>query len=152
GRAALATAGISAGAFKPFEVLVEGNGTPQELQTIATRAGSSAGVAGAVAPTGWRTKGAALVEAIPAADGAASKSKRAISALQKTVLPKLASATGTRITLGGVAAEDRDFVHAVYGNFPYVLLFVVILTYILLARAFRSLVLPLKAVILNLVS
>jgi RND superfamily putative drug exporter len=40
----------------------------------------------------------------------------------------------------------------VYGNFPYVLLFVVLLTYILLARAFRSLILPLKAVILNLVS
>ena len=42
--------------------------------------------------------------------------------------------------------------HAVYGKFPYVLLFVLILTYILLARAFRSVVLPLKAVILNLVS
>ena len=42
--------------------------------------------------------------------------------------------------------------HAVYGNFPYVLLFVVLLTYVLLARAFRSLLLPLKAVILNLVS
>jgi putative drug exporter of the RND superfamily len=40
----------------------------------------------------------------------------------------------------------------VYGNFPYVLLFVIVLTYILLARAFRSLILPLKAVILNLVS
>ena len=56
------------------------------------------------------------------------------------------------MTLGGVAAEDQDFVHAVYGNFPYVLLFVVVLTYVLLARAFRSLILPLKAVILNLVS
>src|SRR5207245_1954431 len=51
-----------------------------------------------------------------------------------------------------VAAEDRDFVKAVYSNFPYVLGFVVLLTFILLARAFRSLVLPLKAVILNLVS
>jgi RND superfamily putative drug exporter len=40
----------------------------------------------------------------------------------------------------------------VYGNFPYVLAFVVILTFILLTRAFRSLVLPLKAVILNLIS
>ena len=39
-----------------------------------------------------------------------------------------------------------------YGKFPFVLLFVLILTYILLARAFRSLLLPLKAVILNLVS
>ena len=50
------------------------------------------------------------------------------------------------MTLGGVAAEDQDFVHAVYGNFLYVLAFVILLTYILLARAFRSLVLPLKAV------
>jgi putative drug exporter of the RND superfamily len=43
-------------------------------------------------------------------------------------------------------------VHAVYGNFIWVLLFVIGLTYILLMRAFRSLILPLKAVVLNLVS
>ena len=42
--------------------------------------------------------------------------------------------------------------HAVYGNFPYVLAFVIILTLILLARAFRSIVLAIKAAILNLVS
>jgi len=40
----------------------------------------------------------------------------------------------------------------VYSNFPYVLGFVVLLTFILLMRAFRSIVLPLKAVILNLIS
>ena len=49
-------------------------------------------------------------------------------------------------------AVDRDFVHAVYGNFPYVLAFVLILTLILLTRAFRSIVLPIKAAILNLLS
>ena len=38
-------------------------------------------------------------------------------------------------------AEDRDFVHAVYSKFPYVLGFVVLLTFILLSRAFRSVVL-----------
>src|SRR5204862_5590538 len=59
---------------------------------------------------------------------------------------------GTDAALGGVAAEDRDFVKAVYSNFPYVLGFVVLVTFILLARAFRSLLLPLKAVILNLLS
>ena len=59
---------------------------------------------------------------------------------------------GTNATLGGVPAVDRDFVHAVYGNFPYVLAFVLVLTLILLTRAFRSIVLPIKAVILNLVS
>src|SRR5439155_399952 len=52
----------------------------------------------------------------------------------------------------GISPEDRDFVHAVYGKFPYVLAFVIILTFVLLMRAFRSIVLPLKAVVLNLVS
>ena len=59
---------------------------------------------------------------------------------------------GTDATLGGVPAVDRDFIHAVYGNFPYVLAFVLIFTLILLTRAFRSIVLPIKAAILNLIS
>ena len=42
--------------------------------------------------------------------------------------------------------------HAVYSKFPYVLGFVVLLTFILLSRAFRSVVLALKAVVLNLIS
>ena len=107
---------------------------------------------GAATPAGWTRSGAAIVEAIPSADGAAKSVRSVISNLQHNVLPQLQGQTGQRVTLGGVAPEDRDFVHAVYSNFPYVLLFVIILTYVLLARAFKSLVLPLKAVILNLVS
>jgi RND superfamily putative drug exporter len=152
GRQALDAAGISAGAFKPFEILVEGKPSGAQLKTITSRVAQTAGVAGAVAPTGWRTHGDALIEAIPAADGSSSAAKHTISRLEHDVLPAAAGQTGLRVTLGGVAAEDQDFVHAVYGNFPYVLLFVVLLTYLLLARAFRSLILPLKAVILNLVS
>jgi RND superfamily putative drug exporter len=72
--------------------------------------------------------------------------------VRSTISNVRAELDGTGGTLGGVAAEDRDFVKAVYSNFPYVLGFVVLLTFVLLARAFRSLVLPLKAVILNLVS
>ncbi len=42
------------------------------------------------------------------------------------MLPELERELGgaTRLTLGGVAPEDRDFVHAVYGKFPLVLAFV----------------------------
>ena len=77
-----------------------------------------------------------------------------ISELQDTTLPAAEKQAGSGVvaTLGGAAPEERDFVHAVYGNFPYVLLFVIVLTFILLARAFRSIVLPAKAVILNLIS
>jgi RND superfamily putative drug exporter len=46
----------------------------------------------------------------------------------------------------------QDYFRAVYKNFPYVLALIAAITYILLVRAFRSLLLPLKAVLLNLVS
>ncbi len=151
GREALATAGISPGVMKPFQILVEGGATPNKLESVVSTVAATPGVAGAAAPEQWRRGGTAIVEAFPAADGAARSMRPVISDLQDHVLPGLQSG-GSRVTLGGVAAEDRDFVHAVYGNFPYVLLFVIVLTYILLARAFRSLILALKAVILNLIS
>jgi uncharacterized membrane protein YdfJ with MMPL/SSD domain len=140
GRQVLADAGISAGVMKPFVVLVRG-GDPEAL---AARLRSVEGVAGAVAPPAWRHGTYALVEAFPSSDGATESVRSTISRV-KRALPPSAS-------LGGVAPEDRDFVHAVYGNFPYVLGFVVLLTFLLLTRAFRSLLLPLKAVILNLIS
>ena len=56
------------------------------------------------------------------------------------------------VTIGGEAAQGADFLDAVYGNFPLMIVLISVLTFILLARAFRSLVLPLKAVLLNLLS
>src|SRR5439155_14239916 len=78
-------------------------------------------------------------------DGASKQVRTTISDVRNEL-------KGSDATLGGVAPEDRDFVRAVYSNFPYVLGFVLLLTYILLARAFKSLVLALKAAVLNLVS
>jgi putative drug exporter of the RND superfamily len=85
------------------------------------------------------------VQAFPSVDGAAPE-------IQGIIDRANASLKETNASLSGVPAVDRDFVHAIYGNFPYVLAFVLVLTLILLARAFRSIVLPIKAVILNLVS
>jgi RND superfamily putative drug exporter len=150
----LTEAGISPGVLKPFVVLAENDGRPQVLQTIVRRLRETPGIVGAAAPPDWRKGDAALIEAFPAADGAAKSVRKTINNLQDDVLPALQTQVdaGTKLTLGGTAAEDRDFVHAVYGKFPYVLAFVIVLTFILLMRAFRSLFLPLKAVLLNLVS
>jgi putative drug exporter of the RND superfamily len=142
GRAALADAGISAGVMKPFVVLVEGGA---DRAPIVARLRRTPGVAAAVAPPDWRRGSSSLVEAFPTDDSASKEARTTISRVRSSL-------KGTSATLGGVAAEDRDFVKAVYSNFPYVLGFVVLLTFLLLARAFRSLVLPLKAVLLNLVS
>jgi RND superfamily putative drug exporter len=45
-----------------------------------------------------------------------------------------------------------DFINAVYGNFPLMVGLIALITFILLARAFRSILLPLKAVLLNVLS
>src|SRR2546430_5564784 len=54
--------------------------------------------------------------------------------------------------VGGNPAQAKDFVTAVYGNFPLMLGLIALLTFVLLARAFRSIVLAAKAVILNILS
>jgi RND superfamily putative drug exporter len=142
GRQVLADAGISPGVMKPFDVIVERGANPEP---VAAKLRSTPGIVGAVAPEDWRRGSTSIVEAFPSVDGASKQIRPIISRVHDEL-------SDTDATLGGIAAEDRDFVHAVYGNFPYVLGFVILLTYILLARAFRSLLLPLKAVILNLVS
>jgi len=156
GRQVLTDAGITAGIYKPFTVLVEGTSDPEKLAAVALAVGRAGGIAGATAPPGegWRSGNNALLEAFSSTDGSSKASRAVISDLQQRVLPaaEAAAGPGVVLTLGGSAPEERDFVHAVYGNFPWVLLFVIVLTFILLARAFRSIVLPLKAVILNLVS
>jgi len=156
GRQVLADAGITQGVFKPFAVLVEGTSDAQKLAAITAAVRGTSGVEGALAPTGpsWRRGDSSLLEAFSTTDASSKASRKVISDLQKRVLPAAAATAGAGVaaTLGGAAPEERDFVHAVYGNFGWVLLFVILLTFILLARAFRSIVLPLKAVILNLIS
>ncbi|HEY3551030.1 MAG TPA: MMPL family transporter [Gaiellaceae bacterium] len=144
GRTLLADAGISPGVMKPFVTLVENGGN---AQAIAAKERTVPGVVGATVPPGpaWHQGMNALVEAFPAIDGAAPGIQGVINRVNGEL-------EGTTATLGGVPAVDRDFVHAVYDNFPYVLAFVLVLTLVLLTRAFRSIVLPIKAAILNLVS
>jgi RND superfamily putative drug exporter len=150
----LTGSGISPGAVKPFIVLVEHNPGPTAVHTVVARLRATPGIDGAAAPPAWRKGTTALVEAIPSQDGAAKPVRQTIANLQHDVLPTLEQriGSGVRLTLGGIAPEDRDFVHAVYGKFPYVLAFVILLTFVLLMRAFRSVFLAIKAVVLNLIS
>jgi putative drug exporter of the RND superfamily len=142
GRDALTTAGITPGVLKPLDVLVERGGNPS---AVAQRLGGVDGITAVAAPKDWRKGDAALVEAFPAVDGADPR-------IQPIIDRSRAALNGTNATVGGTAAVGREIVHAIYGNFAYLLAFVLALTFILLARAFRSLVLALKAVILNLLS
>ena len=136
----LAAAGLGAGPLTPFDALVR-SGDPD---AVAEELASVDGVRAAVAPADWRRDGTALVTVLPADDGS--------SAEGRATLDRLRAVTPAGVAIGGLAAESADFVDAVYGNFPLLVALVSALTFVLLARAFRSLVLALKAVMLNVLS
>ena len=153
GAQVLTAAGITAGVHKPFQIVVEGDATPEQLQQVASRLDETEGIAGAAAPPDARADGLALVEAFSTTDGSSRETRTTIKRLKEDVVPAAESELGgAQVTLAGLPTSEREFIDAVYGNFPYVLLFVVLLTYVLLMRAFKSVLLPLKAVLLNLVS
>ena len=151
---ALEGSGLTPGAVKPFVVVIEGDASQSDVEEVATAMAGADGVSGAAAPPDWRREGIALVEAFPTVDGSDREIRGTISTLKDDVLPGVEATLppGTEVTLAGVPSAERDFVDAVYGKFPYVLAFVILLTFILLTRAFRSVFLAVKAVILNLVS
>ncbi|HEX8995170.1 MAG TPA: MMPL family transporter [Ktedonobacterales bacterium] len=59
---------------------------------------------------------------------------------------------GMRVLVDGGTAGIIDYVNTLYGAFPYALLLIALITYVVLALLFRSLVLPLKAILMNTLS
>jgi RND superfamily putative drug exporter len=145
GLRSLEQSGIGSGALLPFEVLVKDT----DPRTVAARAAQVDGMRGALAPdaAGWHANGSALVVAIPSSDGTSAAGKATLSGLRAT-----AKTLPGSVQVGGAASTNEDFRAAVYGNFPLVALVLSVLTFLLLARAFRSVLLPLKAVGMVLIS
>jgi putative drug exporter of the RND superfamily len=140
GLTALEHAGIGAGALTPIEVLTRGS----DPAHVVRATDGIDGVQGAVAPAGasWRQGGNALVDVLARSDSADTLDR----------VRDAAHSVGADVRVGGINAQNRDFISAVYGNFPLMLALMALVTFVLLARAFRSLLLPLKAVLLNVLS
>ncbi len=137
--------GQTTGLLTPIEVLVE---TDQAKQ-VAAELGRVDGVQHTYVPSGPASNrdGKSVIVVVPINETVNSQSVEVVRRVNSEAgkLPGVLGVTG-------LGAAQIDFLHAVYGNFPLMLLLIAVLTYILLVRAFRSLLLPLKAVLLNLVS
>jgi len=146
GLVALEEAGIGEGALLPHEILVEGGTDPAQ---VANAVGQVDGIHGAVAPDSpqWRREGTALVEAIPTPDSGSPEGEDTLDGVRDA-----AHGVAPDVRVGGQPAANADFIDAVYGSFPLMIALITISTFILLARAFRSLLLPAKAIILNILS
>jgi RND superfamily putative drug exporter len=135
--------GIGTGPLSPFDSLVR-KGDPD---AVAHTLSGVDGVHGAVAPSDWRRDGTAIVSVIPAEDGNSPAGRETLDRVRAAT-----DGIGADVVTGGEAAQSADFLDSVYGNFPLVIALIAGLTFVLLARAFRSLIVPLKAVLLNLLS
>jgi RND superfamily putative drug exporter len=146
GLTALEDAGIGEGSILPHEILVSGGTDPAK---VAADLNDVDGIHGAVAPSApeWNRDGTHIVEAIPVPDSGTSAGRDTLNEVRD-----VAHSTGSDVRVGGGPAANQDFIDAVYGSFPLMIALIAITTFILLARAFRSLLLPLKAILLNILS
>jgi RND superfamily putative drug exporter len=140
GLLALERSGIGSGALSPIELLspvADARGLARSLRGIP-------GVDGTSAPSGnaWRRGSSAVVDVFARTDAAATV----------TLVRGAAHSFAPDVRVGGIVAQNSDFISAVYGSFPLMIGVIALLTFLLLARAFRSIVLPAKAVVLNVIS
>jgi RND superfamily putative drug exporter len=146
----LESSGLGTTGFQPHMILVNG----KDPSAVATAAAGVPGMVDAIVTSGpdWTpppAPGTSLVLGLSSLSPDSSEGRQQIDTLRAAI--GSAGGSGTA-TVGGSRASSADFVSAVYGNFPLMISLVVVITFILLARAFRSLLLPLKAVILNVIS
>ena len=131
--------GLGAGLSQPVEILTR---QPGQVRSAVTGVG---GVAAAISPPAWRSGGYSVIEAWTAADASSSTGSAAATRIRSA-----AEDAGARV--GGIPAQNADFVRAVYGNAWWIIALIVVVTFGLLARALHSVALPVKALVLNVFS
>jgi RND superfamily putative drug exporter len=140
----LEASGIGAGAMDPIEVVVQGDAAP-----VASALAGIDGVRGSLAPTYANAAPDApnLVLVIPQGDGGWDDQHDLVERVRET-----AHAQAGDPLVAGPASTSVDFSSDVYGNFIWMVIAIAVVTYILLVRAFRSIILPLKALAMNVLS
>jgi len=139
---ALEANGVGDGVITPIAVLVPDD----QAEAAIAAADDVSGVRMAVA--GGTQDGTTVIDVLPDAETTDSASIAVVDDVRAAV----EGATDGSVGVAGTGAIVQDYFRAVYDNFPYVLALIALITFVLLVRTFRSLLLPIKAVLLNLVS
>ncbi len=140
----LEATGIDRGVLTPIVVLV-----PQgEAEAAAEAAASVDGVRMAAITADGEGTGEALIQVVPVKETVDSSGNAVVDGVRTSV----EDAVDGEVLVTGAGATVEDYFTAVYDKFPYVLALIAVITFVLLVRTFRSILLPIKAVLLNLVS
>ena len=143
------------GATDPVEIVIDGAVTPDveaALVTLGTKHGERRGF-GPPDPLVVNESGDLALLSVPlAVDFQTDAASSAVKSLRSDLIPAAFAGTDVTVLVGGASAFNVDFFDDVSTYTPIVFVYVLGLSFILLTVVFRSVVLPIKAIILNLLS
>ena len=143
-------AGFGPGFNGPLFITVQGKTaqSPEALQGFVDTLNNTDGIAYAQGMPASQDGSLSLVMAYPTTSPQDIKTEQLIRDLRSTVIPQ----TGVDAKVGGFTAAGVDFAESIGSRMPYLFIGVLSLSFLLLMAVFRSLLVPLKAVIMNLLS
>jgi putative drug exporter of the RND superfamily len=148
--------GFGAGFNGPL-VLVADRADPtavSQFQTALSALAQTPGVARVTAPTSIGSGSGAIqvAQLIPTTAPQDQATTDLVKHLRQDVVPRATAGTGIHIRIGGVTAVNEDFSHTIAQHLALFIGLVIALSFILLAAVFRSLLVPLLAAVMNLLS
>jgi RND superfamily putative drug exporter len=125
---------------------------PAVVQPLVEAIRADPGIASVGAPEVYPAAGVAVVTAIPTTGPQEAATHATVERLRAEVLPKVLAGSPAQAHVGGQTANFADVGARVNERLPVLLAAVLTLSFVLLMFVFRSVLVPLKAVVLNLLS
>jgi putative drug exporter of the RND superfamily len=119
------------------------------VKRFAGALSTTPGIAGVAQATISPGGTAASIDAIPTTSPQSAQTKNLVNRLRDSVLPPIERSTGTRAYVGGATATDIDFAHVLATTLPVFIAVVIGVGSLLLMIVFRSLLIPLQAAVMN---
>ncbi|MFF3453081.1 MMPL family transporter [Streptomyces sp. NPDC002730] len=128
--------------------LVARDAEPAAVQALVGEVRGTEGVAQVVALPSPPDSGIAVIQVVPTTSPQSEETDRLIDRLRDEVIPQ----SGQEVHVGGVTAVFKDFAAVTGDRLPYFIGTIIALGFLLLLIAFRSLVVPLTAALMNLIA
>ncbi|MCU1457548.1 MAG: putative superfamily drug exporter [Actinomycetia bacterium] len=144
--------GFGPGSNGPVLVVATGKDAGANLGKVVSTLRTTPGVASVTNPSPNPSGNAALATLFPTTGPQAKATENLIHHLRDNVIPQATAGTGTTVNLGGQTASAIDFSDVIGSRMPIFIGAVLVLSFILLLVVFRSVLVPLKAVVMNLLS
>ena len=149
----LLATGFGPGFNAPLEVAVAlPAGDTGALSQLTRTLSATPGVASVAAPRLNATATAAAIVAYPTTAPQSAQTSSLVTRLRDRVIPPVQQGTGLSVYVGGATASQVDFSHVLSSKLPLFIGVVIAVAALLLVLVFRSLVIPVQAALMNLLS